>query len=433
MRHSLRFKVALAFSALTIVLLVAQALGVRVLAEAQEEKLIAALIHDDMVSVLRSYHANPSLLPPVDQRLNGYVSAADKSQFTLPSSVADMSPGTHEIIVGDREIHVAIVAFQGTRLYRVYDFGTYEKHFRDMINVLMAGTGLFALLTVWLSFGVAGLLVRQVAGLAQQVKALRHESTATIDPGKYREAEIAALVEAFNDYHCRMASMIVREKDFTGDVSHELRTPLSAIKTSCELLEQDLTISGKSRVRLAQISRAADGMHLLVDALLMLARDASAQCAETVELARMIETTLTPFAEQIAASDVHTQNDVDHSVRVSANPSALSIVLSNLTDNALRHTERGRVCFSYASGWLQIEDTGVGISGQALPHVFDRFYQASQTETAKQGFGIGLSIVKKICDRHGWAIQIESEPQRGTRVSLNLPRSDSTSSDLPSR
>lgn len=64
MRRSLRFKVALVFSALTSVLLLAQALGVRVLAEAQEEKLITALIQDDMASVLRGYEANPALLPP---------------------------------------------------------------------------------------------------------------------------------------------------------------------------------------------------------------------------------------------------------------------------------------------------------------------------------------------------------------------------------
>ena len=425
MRRSLRLKVALVFSALTIVLLAAQALGVRVLAEAQEERLIAALIHDDMDSVLRGYRANPSLLPPFDERLHGYVSAADQSGLTLPASVAGLSPGTHEIIVGDQEIHVAIVMFRGTRLYRVYDFSSYEKHFKEMVNALMTGTGVFALLTVWLSFGVSGLLVRQVAGLARQVKALRHEGTAPISPGKYDEAELVGLVEAFNEYHRRMADMIAREKDFTGNVSHELRTPLTAIKTSCELLEQEPALSGKSRARLAQISRAADGMHELVDALLMLARDDSTRRAEPVLLARTIGTTLAPFADRLAHSGVQTAIDVDSGVRVSANPSALGIVLSNLIDNAVRHTDRGCVRFSYADGWLHIEDTGSGIDEQALPHVFDRFYRAEPTQSGTRGFGIGLSIVRKICDRHGWQIRIESARHRGTRVSLGLPPVDS--------
>ncbi|MFM0327745.1 sensor histidine kinase [Caballeronia glebae] len=421
MRRSLRFKVALVFSALTIILLVAQALGVRVLAEAQEEKLIAALIRDDMVSVLRSYQANPSLLPPFDERLQGYVSPADKFRHNLPSSVASLPAGTHEIIVGDQEIHVAIVAYQGTRLYRIYDFSSYEKHFKDMINALMAGTGVFALLTVWLSFGVSGLLVRQVAGLARQVKALRHGGAGSIDPGGYDEAEIVGLVEAFNGYHRRMADMIARERDFTGNVSHELRTPLTAVKTSCELLEQDHAIGGKSRARLAQINRAADGMHELVNALLMLARDDSTRETEPVELAHMVGTALTPFADRFVISGVHTINDVDRRVQVDANPSALAIVLSNLIDNAVRYTDQGCIRFSYADGWLHIEDTGSGIAEEALPLVFDRFYRAAHGQTEQRGFGIGLSIVKKICDRYGWAIRLESEERQGTRVSLSLP------------
>ena len=85
MRRSLRFKVALVFSALTIVLLIAQALGVRLFAEAQEERLIAALIRDDVASVLHDYHARPALLPPFDARMHGYVSATDKPPVALPA------------------------------------------------------------------------------------------------------------------------------------------------------------------------------------------------------------------------------------------------------------------------------------------------------------------------------------------------------------
>lgn len=420
MRHSLRLKVALVFSALTIVLLLAQALGVRVLAEAQEEKLIAALIRDDMVSVLRSYEANPALLPPFDQRLAGHVSTTDRSPLVLPATVGALPDGTHEIILGGREIHVAIAPLGATRLYRVYNFSGYEKHFKEVINALMAGTGVFALLTVWLSFGVSGLLVRQVAGLARQVKALKHEGTAPINPGRYDEAELVGLVEAFNDYHRRMADMIEREKEFTGNVSHELRTPLTTIKTSCELLEQDAAIVGKSRARLGQIDRAADNMHELVNALLMLAREDSAQDTEPVGLARVIETALAPFAERLADKGVEAVVDMDRSVRIEANPSALAIVLSNLIDNAIRHTDHGHVRFSCTDGWLHIEDTGPGIPEHALPHLFDRFYQAGPTPTAGRGFGIGLAIVKKICDRYGWAVQLHSERGHGTRVSLRL-------------
>ncbi|MDD1494074.1 MULTISPECIES: sensor histidine kinase [Burkholderia] len=420
MRRSLRVKVALVFSALTIALLVAQALGVRVLAEAQEEKLITALIQDDMANVLRSYAANPSILPPLDARLQGYVSMTDRLSTALPPTVRDLPDGTHELILGGREIHVAIAPVGAARLYRIYNFNAYEKHFKEVVNVLMAGTGVFALLTLWLAFGLSGLLVRQVAGLAQQVKALRHDHAAAINPGRYDEHELVGLVEAFNDYHRRMADMIAREKEFTGNVSHELRTPLTAIKTSCELLEQDAAIAGKSRMRLRQIDRAADSMRELVNALLMLAREESAEDVEPLCLARAIETALAPFAGRLADKGIDAQIAVGRALHVVANQSALAIVLSNVIDNAVRHTGHGHLRFSYANGWLHIEDTGLGIPADALPHVFDRLYRAETQDVGSHGFGIGLAIVKKLCDRYGWPIELDSEAGRGTRVSLRL-------------
>lgn len=425
MRRSLRFKVALVFSALIVALLFAQAFGVRALAEAQEEKLIAALIRDDLANVLKSYDADPTLLPPFDASLDGYISQHDSSVGVSPVSMKALPIGIHQIIIDRREIHIAIAPFGQARLYRVYDFSIYEQHFKEAINVLMGGTGIFALLTIWLSYGLSGLLVRQVAGLAVQVKTLEFGRSAPIQPGKYDETELVALVEAFNDYHRRMAEMIEREKEFTGNVSHELRTPLTSIKTSCELLEHDTSIRGKSRTRLRQIDRAANTMHELVNALLTLARDESEQEAEPVAVADLIDSTLRPFTGRLAEKGVTTVVDVDRHLRLLANRSALAIVLSNLIDNAVRYTEHGRIQFSYVDGWLHIDDTGCGVPAQALPHLFDRFYQAASPETAARGAGIGLSIVKKICDRYRWSVELNSEPERGTRVSLRLPQARS--------
>jgi signal transduction histidine kinase len=422
MRASLRFKVALGFSALTIVLLMAQALGVRLFAEAQEERLIDALIHDDMVSVLGGYDANPALLPPFNEQLKGYVSASDRSPVALPESTAALPDGTHEIIVDGREIHVAIVPFRGSRLYRVYNFNAYEKHFKRVIDSLTAGTGLFALLTIWLAYALSGLLVRQVAGLARQIASLRHDESATLNPGRYDEAELVGLVEAFNDDRRRMADMIAREKAFTGNVSHELRTPLTAIKTSCELLDADLAIGEKSRARIAQIELAADRMRDTVNALLVLAREESYARTQPVALAGIVHNVLRPFADALAARRVDAVVDIDDAMRVDVNETALTIVLANLVDNAVRHTSSGQVRIGWSGGSLQIEDTGSGIAAEVLPHVFNRFYRASvAAPDAADGFGIGLALVRKLCERCGWAIALDSEPGRGTRVSLRLP------------
>ncbi|MFM0197828.1 HAMP domain-containing sensor histidine kinase [Paraburkholderia strydomiana] len=420
-RRSLRFKVALVFSALTILLLVAQALGVKALAEAQEERLITALIADDMTSVLNSWRVDPTLVPPVDPKLDGHVSTGGHVSVPLPASARNLRDGTHEIIANGREIHVAIAPFGDTRVYRIYDFSAYEQRFRQVIDALMFGTGVFALLAFWLAFALSGLLVRQVAGLARQVKALRLGASAALDAGRYDEVEVVELVDAFNDYHGRMAQMIEREKEFTGNVSHELRTPLTSIKTSCELLNHDASINAKSRARLRQIERATDTMIDLVNALLLLAREESPADVGPVRLISAIEDALDLVTDTLQARGIETRIEVNRGLHVEANRSALALVLSNLVDNAVRYTNSGHVSFVYADGWLQIEDTGRGIPPDALPHVFKRFYQAGAAHAAAPGFGIGLSIVRKVCDRYGWSIRLDSEPGSGTRVSLRLP------------
>jgi signal transduction histidine kinase len=143
-----------------------------------------------------------------------------------------------------------------------------------------------------------------------------------------------------------------------------------------------------------------------------------------VRLVSAIEDALDPFADVLTTKGVETVIGVDRLLRVEVNRSALAIVLSNLIGNAVRYTDRGSVRFNCEDGWLQIEDTGRGIPQDALPQVFERFYQVEPTPAADRTFGIGLSIVKKICDRYRWSIKLDSEPGKGTRVSLRLPRVD---------
>ncbi|GAB3468708.1 HAMP domain-containing sensor histidine kinase [Massilia terrae] len=420
MRRSLRLKVALAFFATAIVLLGAQALGVRALAEAQEERLIRSVIADDMHDLLASYQAEPASLPPLDPRVRAHRSQEGGARMALPPSLAGLADGVHEVIVEGREVHVAVAGFKGERIYRLYDYSAYERHFREGINLLMVGTGVFVLAAVWLAYWVSGVLVRQVAGLAQQVRAMRSGAASSVNPGRYDEREVTELAEAVNDYHRRMAAMVEREKEFTANVSHELRTPLTAIRTSCELLEQaDSALDAKGRQRLRQVEQAAADMQALVECLLALAREDTAQETAPVPLAAAVDAALGRYAERMAQRDVAFSMSVPEEARVLANPSALAVVLSNLVDNAHRHTRHGSIRVSFADGVLAVEDTGSGIAPDALPRVFERFYQAPGA--AGQGFGIGLSIVKRICDRYGWPVRVDSTPGAGTCVTIALP------------
>jgi signal transduction histidine kinase len=420
MRRSLRFKVALAFFAATIVLLVAQALGVRALAEAQEERLIRSVIADDMGDLLETYRIDPASLPPLDPRPHAYVSQEGGLRIAIPASLASLGSGVHEVLLSGREIHVAVAAFRDARIFRIYDYSAYERHFKHGMNALTIGTGVFVLAAIWLAYWVSGLLVRQVAGLASQVKALRSGVESSINPGRYDEHEVAELAEAINDYRRRMADMVEREKEFTANVSHELRTPLTAILTSCELLEGHVTaLDAKSHQRLQQIEQAGRHMKASIECLLSLAREESRAEVAPVSLAVVVDEALGRFADRLECQSVRLEKVLSADVHVLADVSALAIVVSNLIDNALQHTEQGIVSLTYDDGVLRIEDSGSGIAPEALPHVFERFYRVSGGQ--RKGFGLGLAIVKKICDRYGWPVAVDSRLGLGTCVTLGLP------------
>jgi hypothetical protein len=173
MRLSLRLKAALALFAAAVVLLAAQAVGVRTLAEAQEERLIRSIIDDDMRNLLQSWRDAPDTLPPLDPAVGVRVSQEGGQWFALPRSMATLPEGVHEVTVGSREVHLAVARFGGERVVRAYDYSVIERHFRDGMDALMAATAIFLLPSVWLAYWLSGLLVRQVRGLAHRVRALR--------------------------------------------------------------------------------------------------------------------------------------------------------------------------------------------------------------------------------------------------------------------
>lgn len=419
MRLSLRLKVALALFAACVLLLAMQAIGVRVLAEGQEESLINAIIEDDMRNLLQSWRDEPATLPPLDPKVGARVSAEGGAWFTLPPSLATLPEGVHEVMMDGHEVHLAVTHFGSERVVRAYDYSVYERHFKNGMNMLMFATALFALPTVWLAYWLSGLLVRQVGSLARQVKDLRSGAASAIDPASYDEREVAGLAEAVNDYHRRMAAMVEREKEFTANVSHELRTPLTRIRTSCELLEPVAgALDAKSRQRLLQIEQAAEDMHALVECLLALARDETGTVGPPVRLAELVGAIVERYAERLEKQAVRIVVDVAADACIHANAPALGIVLSNLVDNALRHTEDGEIRVAYRDGTLSVDDTGSGIAADALPHVFERFYRAPGGRG--DGFGIGLAIVKKICERCGWQIEVHSAEGVGTHVLLGL-------------
>ncbi len=219
-------------------------------------------------------------------------------------------------------------------------------------------------------------------------------------------------------------------RDFVANVSHELKTPLTSISGYAETLLGEKPDAETERKFLEIILANAQRMQRLVDDLLDLARLESGGWTprrETVDPLEAGKIAWAAFADRAAERNVTFEATGAEDQLLSADPEALRQILSNLFDNALRHTPAGgRISLevSRADGMVQIavRDTGSGIPAEHVPRVFERFYRADPARSRDQGgTGLGLSIVKHMVDAHGGRVDLESAVGRGTTVRVTLP------------
>jgi signal transduction histidine kinase len=412
----LRIALALAFACLLIV----GALGFSLYTASGEMKdaLIAQIASEEMDHLIQRYRQNPAYRPPQGSNLRGYVVRSPEDQAQLPGHLRPLDAGHHDLAVGKGKTHALVRDAEGIRYLVAYDVELYEQREQEfkLLVVLLVLTAAVASLV--LGYWLSGVLVSQVTELSQAVTAWspgRSKATlarAGLDP------EVATLARAFDEYQAGMDQMIRREQEFTANASHELRTPLTAIETSCELLLTDPELSEKSRARVARMSEAAQRMEKQVKALLFLARAQALGELEPVVLADCVAEALEPYRGEMSRKGLALEVAVAEDAVLDLNPQALRFVLANLIRNAVDYTERGFVRVAYAARRLTVADSGRGISAEHLPRVFERFFRA---DGGADGVGLGLSIVKRICDHYGWRVEVRSTPAAGSTFSITFP------------
>jgi len=226
-------------------------------------------------------------------------------------------------------------------------------------------------------------------------------------------------------------------KDFVANVSHELRTPLSMLQGYSEALLDDIAGTAEARRELAQIIHEESlRMGRLVNDLLDLARMEShvELQLQPLELDYLLRRVQRKFAALCKEKLIDLQVELAEKATslAQADEDRLEQVLTNLLDNAIRHTREGglitlRTLPSVLQGkpavTIEVEDKGEGIPAADLPFVFERFYKADKARTRKRsgGTGLGLAIVKNIVEAHKGQIEVRSKVNQGTVFSITLP------------
>lgn len=292
-------------------------------------------------------------------------------------------------------------------------------------------TGLLAVLLVLIGFAIiVRTLLRGVRWTAAPMGDLI-EASGRVEAGELDVQvpergmrEVRALTRAFNAMSARLSATERERRRLLAEVSHELRTPLTVIQGNIEAMIDG--VYPADREHLERIQSETRQLERLIEDLRTLS------LAETGQLPLQREPTdVDALAREVASAfeaDAHAAG-VDLVIDVPTDLPELEVdarrirqVISNLVVNALRHTSQGgRVTVSAGAVGdgikLTVADTGVGMTADAVEHAFERFWRAGESA----GAGLGLAIVKDLVEAHGGTVSIESQPSRGTTVTIQLP------------
>jgi len=304
--------------------------------------------------------------------------------------------------------------------------------FADQFLLPVLEGGVIAFL---LSLVLAYALSRWVADPLQQVVvAARNYPSVDMNPVEpHGPREVQDLTRAFNSMIVRVHSSQQSQKDFVANVSHELKTPLTSIQGFAQAILDDTANTPAARKQAAQIIYDESArMHRMALDLLDLARlEAGTADLEmsAVDVKVLLQSIVEKFIPQAKKADIDLQANIPDDLPVLiADGDRLAQVFTNLVDNALKFTPaHGQVTLSAKKVGAEMElivaDTGFGVENEALPRLFDRFYQADPSRAGgeKHGAGLGLAIVQEIVQAHGGKIGVRSRVGHGTTFTIQLP------------
>jgi signal transduction histidine kinase len=196
-------------------------------------------------------------------------------------------------------------------------------------------------------------------------------------------------------------------RDFTENASHEIQTPLAIIKSKLELLSQG-ELNEEQMDLIQSVYEATGRLSRLNQSLILLTKIDNSQFGESekVDISRILNSYLTNFEELIAAKFITVTKEIDDNVILNMNESLAEIMISNLVTNAVRHNiEKGNIDVRLKAGYFSVSNSGIPLQSEPGT-LFERF---KKDKITSESLGLGLSIVKKICDRYGFKIIYQNQ------------------------
>jgi heavy metal sensor kinase len=282
----------------------------------------------------------------------------------------------------------------------------------------------------WFNAGRALSPVLEVARTAQRISG---SNLSMRIPVRGARDELDYLIATFNQMISRLETSFTQMRQFSIDVSHELRTPITIIRGQLEVALFTAQTTEQYRDAIVSSLQDIERLSQIVRALLLLSQAETGQVVlqkSPLDLAAVVADITEQFEIPAEGAQVKLSlSGADEPLLIDADRVQVERMLSNLLSNAVKFTPAGgevRVRLARLDGQAEliVEDTGVGIPADHLPHIFDRFYRVSSPSASaspEKGLGLGLSFVAWIAKAHGGTVDVESEPGKGTRFIILLP------------
>lgn len=355
---------------------------------------------------------------PDTRNLTGYMD-------NIPYEFRDLEPGFYNLQKTDAHGLVLVDEQRDQRLVLVFDGRRVDvlAFWFGLVPLALVLLGLY--LSAWLGFRASRRAVSPIIALAREVRELDLES-----PHNHAfdhdwipdnaDDEVRVLSDAMERFIRRLNEFIARERQFTRDASHELRSPLTVLRMAADLLDSDPSLGKTGRKSLARIKRATRDMEELIGAFLLLAREnESGLPSEDLCINDIVARELKNARMLAEDKPIESRIEQQCKLLIEAPEKVLSVLIGNLLRNAFSYTEAGKVEVRILPQKVIIEDSGVGISEDKLRQIYEPFVQGDNSR--RGGYGVGLTIVRRLSDRFDWPVRITSEVGIGTRVEISFP------------
>ena len=421
-RHSLRSRIIIAFGLFGTVLGIVFATAVYISLDMIDDHLIDSRLEEEVENFIAHFQRHNDYPRPTSPYITAYFDTESMPLYVL-DMINGFAEGLHEVYSDEEEYHIAVerIPDQQKLLYLLYEVSALEfteKRKLSIRLVLILGVVFIIGLGLWIGWLTSRKVIAPVIHLSDLVHKSGPDNLPTNLSKTFFDDEVGVLAKTLEQAMQRVETYVEREHRFSRYASHELRTPVTIIKGAVTLIKKQFSSDENPAYQpLKRIERSVTNMENIIETLLWLSReDTVIDQNQVFAVMSVVQDTIEQNRYLLVNKpiDIELVSENDPQLYVSA--PIFQIILTNLIRNAIQHTASGKIGVIVKDDRVIVSDSGAGMNSEDLKLVTQLHLHGDRNKR----FGLGLSIVKRLCDRLGWGLKIESEIGRGTSVELKF-------------